>query len=1138
MRRPTRLLLMSLFLLASLSGLCQRPYASRSVLASGNWYRISTARQGIYRLDAAILSRMGISLPVPSAQIRLFGNGGQMLPEANDRPRPDDLRELAIRVEDGGDGSFSGTDFLLFYAPGPDAWTYDPANRFYRYGKNLYADSAWYFLTVGGNGKRVKPQADPPSATVTVREFDERFAFEKDTVNFLSSGKEWYGEEFGTGPGKVQTREFVLPFRNVVAGRPVVLATDVIARAAGQYSRFEVRLNRDLVQDISIAPLPGVALEPVAIPANAVSTQSANASSLQVSMSFFPGSVNGQGWLNRLELGFRRRLEVGEDGFLSFRDHASVAPGAVARFEPIGQALQVWEVTDPQEPLNMQVSGGGSQFAFSNDASLVREYVAFTRDRYLTPVFSGKVENQNLHGTPQVQYVIVTHRSLLAEANRLAEHHRQKDGLSYVVADVQQIYNEFSSGSPDPSAVRDFVKMLYDRAGTDTALRPRYLLLFGDGSVDPKKRVDSSTNLLPVFESPFSTDPLTSYVSDDFFGLLDDNDDVNSVTPVGYLDIGIGRVPASTPAQAKAYVDKVIAYGRNFGPWRNQMTFVADDEDQNTHLNDAELISATSAATAPATNRLKIYLDAYVQESGTGGSRYPQVNDAINRRMFTGNLIWNYSGHGGYKRLAQEAVLDEDMVGTWTNSTKLPLFITATCDFAPYDDPLINSIGDNILMRPGTGGIALMTTTRPVFAFSNRIINNNYLSIALRRDAAGRYPSLGDAVRLTKNFTYQTSGDALNNRKFTLLGDPALTLGFPQFRVVTTAINGIPAASYTDTLKALNRYTVTGELRNGQGMLLTDFNGYVYPTLYDKAQQVKTLGNDPGSRVTTFQQQQNLVLNARARVTGGRFSFTFIVPKDIDYRTGAGRMSYYADNGIVDAAGSEDSWYIGGLGNEVKDDGQGPDVRAFLNDEKFVNGGIVNENSVLVVRLRDSSGINTVGTGIGHDLTATLDNDPNRIFVLNDFFEADTTARGGMVRFPLPTLAEGPHTLKVKAWDVFNNSSEQILEFAVAKKEEFTLKHVLNYPNPFTTRTEFFFEHNRPCGELDVRLQVFTVAGRLVKTLARRLQCEGFRSEPLAWDGLDDQGDKLGRGVYVYRLSISNEAGESADKIEKLVILR
>ncbi|MFN5646185.1 MAG: type IX secretion system sortase PorU, partial [Sphingobacteriales bacterium] len=773
----------------------------------------------------------------------------------------------------------------------------------------------------------------------------------------------------------------------------------------------------------------------------------------------------------------------------------------------------------------------------NNDASVLREYIAVSPDRYLTPVFTGRVSNQNLHGSPQVPYIIVTHASLLFEANRLAEYHRQNDGLAYVVADVQQIYNEFSSGTPDPSAIRDFVKMFYDRAGADTLQRPKYLLLFGDGSFDYKEKTDSLTNLVPVFESFNSLDPLVSYVSDDFFGLLDDNDDVNSVTPVSYLDIGIGRVPASTVAQAKAYIDKVIAYGKSFGPWRNQMSFVADDEDINTHFNDAEIISKTAGASNEAVNIAKMYLDAYVQESGSGGSRYPQVNEAINRRMFTGNLIWNYSGHGGSSRLAQEAILEADMVNVWSNAQKLPLFITATCDFAPYDDPAIQSLGDNILMRPLTGAIGLMTTTRPVFAFSNRVINNNYLATALYRQPDGKYLTLGEAVKRTKNYTYQTSGDALNNRKFTLLGDPALTLGYPKMKVVTTAINNIAAAAYTDTLKALNRYTITGEVRNLQGVLMTDFSGNVYPVLYDKEQELSTRGNDPGSRVAGFRQQLNPVFAGKAKVQGGKFSYTFIVPKDIDIRTGRGRLSYYADNGATDGAGTETNWYVGGLGNEVKDDGQGPVVRAYLNDEKFVNGGIVNENPVLIVKLTDSSGINTVGTGIGHDLTATLDDDPRKIYILNDFYEADTSFRNGTIRFPLAGLSPGPHNLKIKAWDVFNNSSEQILEFLVAKQEELALKHVLNYPNPFTTNTRFWFEHNRPGEQLQVFIRIMTVTGKVVKTIQRTITTIGNRSDEISWDGRDDYGAKLGRGVYLWQLSVRTSDGKRVQKLEKLVIL-
>jgi hypothetical protein len=440
-------------------------------------------------------------------------------------------------------------------------------------------------------------------------------------------------------------------------------------------------------------------------------------------------------------------------------------------------------------------------------------------------------------------------------------------------------------------------------------------------------------------------------------------------------------------------------------------------------------------------------------------------------------------------------------------------------------------------MRPLTGAIGLMTTTRPVFAFSNRVINNNYLATALYRQPDGKYLTLGEAVKRTKNYTYQTSGDALNNRKFTLLGDPALTLGYPKMNVITTAINNISAAAFTDTLKALNRYTITGEVRNLQGVLMTDFNGNVYPVLYDKEQELSTRGNDPGSRVAAFRQQLNPVFAGKAKVQQGKFSYTFIVPKDIDIRTGRGRLSYYADNGATDAAGTESNWYVGGLGNEVKDDGQGPMVRAYLNDEKFVNGGIVNENPVLIVKLTDSSGINTVGTGIGHDLTAMLDDDPRKIYILNDFYEADTSYRSGTVRFPLAGLAPGPHNLKIKAWDVFNNSSEQLLEFTVAKQEELALNHVLNYPNPFTTNTRFWFEHNRPGEQLQVFIRIMTVTGKVVKTIQRTVTTTGNRSDEISWDGRDDYGAKLGRGVYLWQLSVRTSDGKRVQKLEKLVIL-
>ena len=663
-------------------------------------------------------------------------------------------------------------------------------------------------------------------------------------------------------------------------------------------------------------------------------------------------------------------------------------------------------------------------------------------------------------------------------------------------------------------------------------------MLFGDGSFDYKNRVNNNTNLVPAYENGNSLDPLGSYTSDDFFGFLDDNEDIGSTIIINQLDVGIGRIPAKNADEAKNYIDKVEDYynKESFGPWRNNQLFIADDEDFNLHLQDAEVLTTTSQTTAPVFNITKTYLDAFKQESGAGGSRYPQANQIINNQVYNGTLIWNYSGHGGSSRLAEEVILDQDIVNNWNNVNKLPLFITATCDFAPYDNPAINSLGENILLRAKTGGIALMTTTRVVFSFSNRIINNNYLRFALQRDTSGSYKSLGESIQAAKNYTYQTSADIANNRKFTLLGDPALTLAYPYLKVRATTLNGTPV-SQADTIRGTDKVVMEGEVTGLADNLLTDFNGTVYPVVFDKVQTVNTLANDPTSQVASFQTQSSVLYKGKASVINGKFSFAFKVPKDINYQFGNGKLSLYAENGSNDANGYLTNFIIGGIGNNADNDKEGPVIKAYLNDEKFINGGITNENPVLIVKLSDSSGINTAGAGIGHDIVATLDNDNRQYFILNDFYEADLNSyQQGSVHFQMPALTGELHSLKIKAWDVLDNSSEYVLEFSVQKDEELVLNHVLNYPNPFTTKTQFWFEHNKPNQNLQVKVQIFTLTGRVVKTIKQTINDAGNRSSEVEWDGRDEFGDRLGRGVYLYRLTVVSD-GKKKEKLEKLVIL-
>lgn len=1090
-------------------------------------------------MDAAFLNSLGMGGTIPSSQLRLYGRTGGLLPEAAATPRLDDLEEIAIDVQDGGDGQLAGADYVLFYSPGPDEWKKDSAGSRFSHQKNLYSDKAFYFLTLGGTGGRIATQSFSPAASVTVTSFDERYFHELDTANFLSGGKEWFGEELSALPGHSLTRSFALPLTDVLPA-PAALVTSVAARSAGTGSSFTALMNGVPAQLLTVPPVGAGTYDSYVQPAQKRDNFLPAAANPSLTYTYAPGSTNSQGWLNWFEIFCRRSLVLPSGKQLLFRDWNTVGNASVQFNVTADAAAQVWDVTNPLQPVKMLTSVGSGRLLFSNDALRLREYAAFSSS-FLSPKAEGRVVNQNLHATTAADYFIVSPPQFLAQAGRLAAFHQQREGLLPVIVTPEQIFNEFSAGTPDPTAIRDFVKMYFDKYNATWNQKPKYLLLFGKASYDYKDRLPANTNLLPGYESASSVDPLSTYTSDDFFGFLEDAEDINSTAVVNTLDIGIGRIPARSVEEAKAFVDKVMDYhsSASFGPWRTHLDFIADDEDQNLHLQDAEALASTVSATGPLFNQRKIYLDAFQQESGSAGGRYPGANVAVNSDIYNGTLLWNYSGHGGSQRLAEEVVLDQSIANGWSNPYKLPLFITATCDFAPYDNPYSASLGENLLLRPRTGAIALMTTTRVVFAFSNRILNNNYLKTALQPDAGGRYKSLGEAVQAAKNLTYTASGDVVNNRKFALLGDPAVTLGFPTLNVQATAVNGNPVATQTDTLSATEAVTIDGDVRDGNGALQTGFNGTVYLSLFDKPKAVTTLGNDAGSLPVSFSDQSTVLFRGKASAGGGKFSFRFRLPKDINFQYGAGKISLYAQDGTKDGAGYSANVIIGGIAQGAVNDNTGPEIKAYLNDNRFVNGSLTNAVPVLLLNLFDSSGINTGGSGIDHDLVATLDGNNNRYFVLNNFYEADVDSyQKGTVRFQLPSLSAGHHTLKIKAWDAVNNSSEFLLSFTVVNNEELKLDRVLNYPNPFTTHTAFWFEHNYPGVDLAAKVDIFTVNGKRIKTLAQTINTDGNRSIELTWDGRDEWGEKIGRGIYLYHLSVKAPNGKTAGKWERLALLQ
>ena len=658
----------------------------------------------------------------------------------------------------------------------------------------------------------------------------------------------------------------------------------------------------------------------------------------------------------------------------------------------------------------------------------------------------------------------------------------------------------------------------------------------GDGSVDNKYRISGNSNYIPTFESDNSIHPASSYVSDDFYCMLDSSEGQWVIAEV--LDISVGRMPVQTIDQANAAVTKIERYisSQAMKDWRNTICFVADDEDGGLHMRDANSMSKIIDTSGPQYNVEKIFIDAYNQYSTPGGARYPDAREAIKRQVERGALIVNYTGHGGEVGWAHERILTLDEVNNWTNRYSLSLFFTATCEFSRWDDPGRTSAGELVFLNPDGGGIALLTTVRLVYAFANKQLSEVFYRNVFKK-VNGEMPRLGDIYKEVKT---QRSGDK-NARNFTLLGDPGLRLAYPHYNAVTTSINGKPV-SQIDTIGALGLVEIKGHVEDLNGNKLTQYNGTIYPTIFDKRYDVKTLGNDGPQGAISFNIQNKKLFRGKASVTAGDFSFKFVVPKDIAYNYDKGKISYYGENLVIDANGYSDDFIVGGTDPNAEKDDLGPEIELYMNDYTFIYGGITDESPMFIAKVFDEHGINMAGTGIGHDISVVLDNKTAEPISLNDYYSASVNSyKDGEVRYPFEDLAAGPHKLTFKAWDVYNNSSEAVLEFVVEEYKDITLAKVLNYPNPFTTHTSFWFEHNQPNTVLDVKIQVFTISGKVVKTIDEVIQTVGYNqnlNNPISWDGLDEYGDKLGKGVYIYKLKVrSRRNGTSAEKIEKLVIL-
>ncbi len=1119
-----------------------RNYKTNSVLATGNWYKVSVKDEGVYKISFDFLKNIGIDVNnINPKNIRIYGNGGAMLSQPNAANRIDDLQENEIEVVGEADNKFDNSDYVLFYATGNTTWKTNNANQYFEHQNNVYTDSSYYYINVDlGAGKRIAANNNTGSPNYISNSFDDHQLYEKDTYSLITSniksGRNWFGENFEFTPNQ----SFDFDVSGLVSNSPTFLKTNMAIRS-NVSSSATVVMNGQNIYSLSSSALPLTFETDFANLATQTSSlNSITGNNIKVGITYNKPNAASNVWLDYLEVNCRRILTI-NNGFLRFRDLKSVGNGNISQFNinNSGTDLRIWDITDAQNPNQYTYFSQANTVNFNVKTDFLKEFVAFNSSSFKEPKPIGKVGNQNLHGLSFADLLVISPSQFINEAKRLADFRKSTQGISYQIVTPDQIYNEFSSGKRDATAIRDFVKMFYDRVAGNLSLAPKYLLIFGKGSFDNKSIQFKENNFVVTYQSDNSLSPTQSYTSDDYFALLDDDEGgfpEDYVSNPGLLDIAVGRIPVKTAEEAKNVVDKLINYAsiNSFGDWRNQIAIVADDEDNNLHLNQAESNAALITSKYKDINIDKIYFDAYEQQNLAGGSRYPEVEDAINQRINNGALLINYTGHGGENGWAAERVLTLDDIKSWRNNNNLPIIFTATCSFSRWDDPEIVSGGELALIEKDNGVPSIFSTTRIVFSSYNFDLNQSFLRSLF--DAANQKSKVtfGEVFKAAKN--NNVGGLNINSRNFTLLGDPTALFPFPANKVVMNNL--------TDTLKAGKKINLTGYVADKQGNKLNSFNGFLYPTLLDKPTTISTLGQDKqlnGSYTQAFQTQRNTIYKGKISVTNGDFNFNFIVPKDINLQVGKGKGSFYASNNITDAEGAYLDLLVGGSALNSQTDKIGPVIKTFLNNENFVSGGITNTNPILLINLNDESGINTTGIGIGHDIVATLSttnkNDNN--IILNQFYQAKLDSyQEGNVKYALNNLEPGFYSLKVKAWDVFNNSSEQTINFEVKSTEKLALSHVLNYPNPFTTRTSFQFEHNHPNEDLQVQINIKTVSGKLVKTINQQVNSPGNRVNDIFWDGKDDFGEKLARGIYVYELKVrSTISNQTIQKIEKLVLL-
>jgi len=1101
-------------------------YCNQSVLANGTWVKVRIDATGIYKITYEQLQNMGLD-PV---NVRVYGYGGAMLNENFATKKIDDLPPVGFCMYKGSDNTFGPGDYILFFGQGSTSWTYD--NGRWKHIVNPYSNYGYYFLSSNaGEQKVLKPQSNTLSAegATSITTFTDYQVNDIDRCNLIDQqagvaggGREFYGKALNTDSPTV-TIDFSMP--NIVSGTNLQCYLDMASTSSktatillghngttkslsmsGKASDFYTRASAGSLN-------------------TSMSAQSGDTQQFTLTYSY-PGSA-GEVYLNYLEVVGTRTLKmVSNTLFFRSMEVINKVNTFVYQIQGCQSSTQVWNITNPdsiyQEPITYQ---NGTINLLAKGGTL-QQYVAVTPNQgsFLSVANQGPINQQNLHNLRNIDLIILCPETLRTQAEQLADAHATYDSLTSIVVTDQQVYNEFSSGTPDATAYRWIMKMLRDRAIKEGGQTPRYLLLMGDGTFDNRKILKTSgQSTLLTYQAKNSIKETDAYATDDYFAFLDDSESSSDQTST--MDIGVGRLPVNTSAEATVVVDKLIRYMHNqqIGPWKSDLCFVADDGDANIHTQAADIAAEKVRKHNPSFMVNKIYLDAFTQESNASGEKYPLAKNMFDNFLRNGCLFFDYCGHGGYNNITNEGILSLAEIKN-LNNEKQAFWMLATCSFSHFDTPT-RSCGEEALLNAKGGAIGVLSACRTVYASQNTLLNQHICDTLFARDENGYYyMRLGDAVRCAKNAV----GKDMNKLPYILLGDPALRLAYPMpYQVITT--------SSPDTLKALAQNEIQGAVLNMDGTL-SDFSGNVQIAIYDKIQTIRTNDNDESrsehKTCISYLDYSNLLYKGVALAKQGNFSFTFITPKDIRYNLGKGKIVYYAYNeqNQTEGIGSDEDFLVGGSTDAEITDEQGPKIKLYLNDSAFQNGDRIAQTPHLFAFLEDEHGINTIGNGIGHDILLTIDNDASQTYVLNEYFVPEGEgSTAGSISYRLSELSEGEHTISLRAWDFINNSSKQTIRFTVVKDLAPQIYTLSAYPSPIGKNEVLTIRirHDRPDDVISANVTLYNAVGEIVgnhqQTGANEMALD------LSLFGIDT-------GVYLYKVQIQANNTSVCERTGRFIV--